>query len=103
MKYKVFSEYKIKNFSYDLYIPDLNLLIEYNGTRWHYDPRFYDAHYYDEFKERYVFEKWEADKYKEHIATAKGYEYLIIWQYDWMKLKNRRTFIEKILKERGFL
>ena len=31
----IFSDYKVENLSYDIYIKDINLLIEYDGYHWH--------------------------------------------------------------------
>lgn len=36
-----------KNYRYDFYIPSENLIIEYNGSYFHADPRIYEAEYYN--------------------------------------------------------
>lgn len=93
------SEFKIDKFPYDFLISDTNTIIEYYGTRWHFDPRFYDADHYDKFTRQYAHQKWEKDNKKELLAKSKGYDIVIIWQYDWQIASNKRIFLEKLLKQ----
>jgi hypothetical protein len=43
MGYDVEDEFLFKGRPYDVYVREKNLLIEFNGTYWHRDPRFYTA------------------------------------------------------------
>jgi hypothetical protein len=70
--------------SYDFYIPQENLLIEFNGEQ-HYKNR-----YYQEFKKRGSLEDQQyRDSLKKDYALANGYKFLVI-RYD--------EDIEKVLK-----
>lgn len=73
-----------KRFYYD--IAYNNMLIEYNGTFWHQDPRFYSAD--NEYKTgRIAKDKWESDARKAYVANFHGYELMIVWEADFIKDK----------------
>lgn len=71
-----------RKLSYDFYIPDYNLLIEFQGT-------YHDGKAPRQTEERLIIQK-EHDKRKREYAEKNGYDLLEIWYYDY---KN----IEKIL------
>jgi hypothetical protein len=66
--FKTELEYKINEFKYDIFVPSINLLIEYNGTHWH------STH---KVKER--------DLRKGEEASDLGYGFLPITESSWMK------------------
>ena len=86
MKFTVRSEFEIEDRSFDILVHELNLIIEFNGTRWHYDPRFYAADHYDVCKNRHVQTKWDADLAKLKVAHNAGYGVCVIWQHDWNRV-----------------
>lgn len=53
------NHFYLSNKEYDIYIPELNLLIEYNGLYWHKN-------------------KKENDTLKKDLAKQKGYDFLVI-------------------------
>jgi hypothetical protein len=60
LNYDVISEFKLGKYSYDLYIKDISLIIEFHGTYWHLDPKIY--------KEEDIFTKLRKKKeYKEYV------------------------------------
>jgi len=75
---------------YDVYINNFNIIIEFNGTYWHRDPRFY--------KEDLICRNiWEKDKNKIDIAKKNGYNVIVVWQYDWEKSEDQEKYLmEKI-------
>jgi len=93
MGYMVKDEYRIDGRPYDFYIESLNLIIEFNGTYWHRDPRFYTD---DVFKGKSI---WERDRLKMETAKNKGFKTLVIWQYDWEITKDREQFIKEKIYE----
>lgn len=101
--YEVHNEFLINGLPFDIYIHDLNLVLEFQGTRWHFDPRIYDSNYYDKFTKQFAHEKWEKDRKKKEMAEKAGYTLHAIWQNDWAKLSNKRIFIEKLIKTSGSL
>ena len=81
---------------FDIYIPEYNLLIEYNGDYWHCNPKKYDSTYFNEKKSKTAKELWEYDTNKLHLATKHGYTCEVIWESDYKKDKN---IILNILKK----
>lgn len=97
--YGVRNEFEVDGLPYDMFIKELNLVIEYNGNRWHYNKNVYPPDFYDKVKKRYAWEKWEKDKKKIELAEKNGYNIEVIWEYDWKRLSNRTRFLEKIVSK----
>lgn len=70
-------------FYYDMFIN--NIIIEYNGTYWHADPRKYKAT--DMIKNKTAEECWMKDKFKQNLANKNGYIIFYIWESDYVKNK----------------
>ena len=85
--------------SYDIFVMELNLIIEYNGDRWHYNKNVYPADFYDKVKNRYAWEKWEKDEKKMELARENGYNVEVIWESDWKKLSDRTRFLQKLVSK----
>lgn len=98
LNYNVINEYIIFGRPYDIYIPNLNLIIEFNGTYWHLDPRKYDINFYDKSKGRYAYQTWEIDKKKLDIAIDFGYNIVTVWQADFESTNNKLEFIKEIIQ-----
>jgi hypothetical protein len=78
-----YSVYKIpRMFFYDFYIPDLNILIEYNGVRFH-DDIDYDSTIGVK-KDDLTKLEYNKDFYKKWLAESRGYTVLILrsWKID---------------------
>lgn len=87
LNYDVISELKLGKYSYDLYIKDISLIIEFHGTYWHLDPKIYkEEMYYDKSKDRYAKDQWDKDDIRKCYALANGYKYQVIWQAEWESL-----------------
>lgn len=82
---------------FDIYIPKLNLIIEYNGDYWHCNPKKYDSNYFNHKKNKTAKEIWEYDRNKIYLASKYHYNFEIIWESDYKK--NKITIIEKILRK----
>jgi hypothetical protein len=54
---EVIPNFKIKSKTFDLYIPTLKLLIEYNGDYWHCNPNKYNSDYFN-VKKKYVCKRY---------------------------------------------
>ena len=48
----------------DIYVPKLNLIIEYFGDYWHCNPKKYNENYFNQKKNKYAKEIWEYDSNK---------------------------------------
>lgn len=62
-------------------------LIEFYGTYWHADPRFYEESTYH-YQRRMTFGKIRSrDQAKRTFALNNEYSVFVIWEYDWSKNK----------------
>jgi len=62
-------------------------LIEFYGTYWHADPRFYKESTYH-YQRRMTFSKIRSrDQAKRTFALNNEYSVFVIWEYDWLKNK----------------
>jgi hypothetical protein len=77
---EVLDEHKVNNLKYDIFIPSSNLLIEYNGLKWHS---------LDGSKLR------DFNKYKNAISN--GYSYVMIFEDEWL---DNRLKIENLLRNK---
>jgi polyhydroxyalkanoate synthesis regulator phasin len=90
---------------YDFSVPELKIIIEYHGERYHPNPERLSKKDWDNWK-CYILnnknnfktvvltadEKYELDQQKKNTAIESGYDYLEIWSYDnkeynWNKIK----------------
>lgn len=93
-KYLVKPNHIIESKIFDIYIPELNLLIEYNGDYWHSNPKIYDENYFNKKKNKTAKEIWLYDKNKLDLSKKYGYNCEVIWESDYKKNKN---IIKKII------
>ena len=97
--YKAEHSYKINRKIYDIYIPQLNMLIEFNGDYWHCNPKKYDKDYFNGRKKMFAKEIWKKDNEKKLLAKEKGFNFLVIWEADYKKRKS--IIIRKIIQKNG--
>lgn len=87
--YTVKEEFFVNGRPYDVFVKEKNLLIEFNGTFWHRDPRFYPT--------SDVCQKvWDNDRIKMETAKQNGYDVAVVWQYDWEHVGDKNKFLETI-------
>lgn len=68
-------------------------LIEYNGDYWHCNPKKYGPEFFHKNLKMKAKNKWKKDREKISFAENKGYEVLVIWEWDFNK--NRKETIQK--------
>lgn len=88
--------YRVDSKIFDIYIPNLNLLVEYNGDYWHCNPEKYSENYFNHKKNMYAKEIWEYDKNKLHLAEKNNYNCVVIWEKDY---KKNPEIINEIIKK----
>jgi len=98
MGHFVINEFLIKGKPYDIFIKNKNLIIEFNGTYWHCDPRKYEGNYYHKQQKMMAKELWVRDKEKIELSNNSGYTTKIIWQIDWESCKNKREYLINYIK-----
>jgi hypothetical protein len=98
----IYDKEKKYRYYYDFYIKSLNLIIEYNGEKFHPNYSKYDIDYLKStFKHPYakdfnVESLIEKDKEKIEFAIRNGYDIHIIWSSDDFKIEK----IKKIIKNK---
>lgn len=80
----------------DIYLPDIRKAIEYNGTYWHADPRFYNEN--DIVTRKHIPAKdiWNNDKEKQSLCESYNIQLLTIWEYDYT---HNKDYIFQQIKE----
>lgn len=98
--YTIFSDYgieKSKNkYKVDFLIKEINLIIEFNGTYWHCDPRFYKEDYFNKRKKLKAEQIWRYDSERKSFLEGLGYKVFVVWEHDY-KTNNEQTL--QILRE----
>lgn len=83
----------LENREIDIYLPDLKIGFEFDGTFWHADPRFYKPG--DLIKEQTAAQIWEKDEVKNKLAESIGIKLIRIKEYDWV---NNQEEIKEYIK-----
>lgn len=78
--YRYLPQKKIGRYTFDGYLPDLNILVRCQGDYFHCNPNYYDDKYYNKCRKKHAHEIWEDDARKNEVALEKGYHILEIWQ-----------------------
>jgi hypothetical protein len=86
----------VKPYICDIFIPDLNLIIEYYGDYWHCNPNKYDQDYYHKIKKKTAKEIWERDNIKIDLVKKNGYTLEVLWEYDF---NQNPKIINEIIKK----
>lgn len=83
----------------DIYLPDKKLAIEFDGTYWHADPRFFNENDEIDRKSATAKEIWEKDRIKERLCESIGIRLFRVKEYDWKTDTNTvKSEIKKIIK-----
>lgn len=77
---EVINEYDVNGLKYDIFVPSHNLLIEYNGLKWH----------------SYLKSK-DQDMNKHKLAIENGYNYLMVFEDEWIF---NRSKVESLIKNK---
>ena len=80
----------------DIYIPVLNLVIEFNGDYWHCNPEKYNSNYFHQVKQKTAQELWDYDRDKVDLIKEKGYNLEVVWE---SQLKKNPKLINQIIKK----
>jgi G:T-mismatch repair DNA endonuclease (very short patch repair protein) len=85
---KPISSYRVDSKICDIYIPSLNLIIEYFGDYWHCNPKKYESDFFNKKKNKFAWELWDYDKKKIDLIKSYGYNLEVVWEGD-LKLNNK--------------
>jgi len=96
----ILSDFPIKKesggYKLDILLQEINLVIEFNGTYWHCDPRFYEKDYYNKKKKLKAEQIWSYDNSRKTFLEGLGYKVVVVWEHDY-KTNNNQTL--QILRE----
>ena len=95
-QYTILSDFPIDRYKIDILFKELNLVVEFNGTYWHCDPRFYEKNYSNKKKRLYAENIWDYDYERKTFLENLGYKVIIVWEYDY---KNDYEQTLSLLKE----
>ena len=94
-------EYMIpnKNYKADGYCIDTNTIYEYHGDYWHGNPKIYKEEDMNPTNGKTFGELYKNTLQKEKLIQELGYNLVVIWEYDWLKLNiSIRTLQRKFRK-----
>lgn len=96
---RVIPRFVISNSSYiyDMFIPSLNLIIEYNGDYWHCNPIKYKKEFIHPTSKLTSEDIWKRDLIKKQNALKNNYNFIIIWETEYKK--DGYKLIDRILDE----
>ena len=88
-------EFKIGRYKIDGYCAESNTCYEFNGTMWHADPRFYDPDLKHPIQKKLTNkEVYDKTIKREEYIKSKGYNLIVIWEYDYdQEIKIKTTKI----------
>lgn len=99
MGYGVKMGIRISNKLYDIFVPEKNLIIEFNGDYWHMNPNKYSSDIYNKACGMTAAEIWKRDENKNNIAIQHGYFLHCVWEDDYKKSKNKLQFLKEIISK----
>lgn len=101
LKYKPIGSYNVGKYICDIYIKELNLIIEFNGDYWHCNPKKYDENFFHPHKKKTAKEIWEEDKIRVDNIREYGYNLIVIWECDFEKPNYVKNIIKKYVKNKS--
>lgn len=99
--YKTQLGFRIKDgvWLYDIFVPEKNLIIEYNGDYWHCNPLKYSADYFNKSANKTAKEIWDKDETKKIDAINNGFKYCRIWENDYKNNDNKTEMLISLLNK----
>lgn len=68
----------------DVYLPELKLAFEFNGDKFHCNPKFYSSTDVSEITHEIASNVWKKDARKAELCKQKGILLFIVWEDDWI-------------------
>lgn len=86
--FEVIQQYKIKGLinPVDIFLPEHDIIVEFNGDYWHCNPRKYNPYFWNSPKQKYAYELWNKDIEKLLSLNNKGYSVIILWENTYKSL-----------------
>lgn len=101
-EYGIYDRQNLKYFKYDFTIPELKIIVEFNGDSWHGNPKIYSKndkpHPID--KEITAIELWKYDEIKKQAAESRGFKLIYVWEDDYINnFENMYTILKEKINE----
>ncbi len=68
----------------DIFLPEYNIGVEFQGDYWHMNPNIYEAQDFNKRTHRTAQQQWNRDQTKLEKCKDKGITLIIIWESDWL-------------------
>lgn len=90
----------VGRYRYDFFIPEKNLLIEFNGDYWHCYPPLFESTYFHPHKRKSAQEIWDYDRSKIQHAKDHGFDIVLVWEHELADLSSDEleSLIDEIVK-----
>jgi hypothetical protein len=97
-------EYKIPNTLYkaDGYCKETNTIYEFHGDIWHGNPKIFNPNDINLVSKKTYGELYKRTQVKKEKILELGYNYIEIWEQDWVKAIKAVTKIQKIWKKKNY-
>ena len=95
-------EYSIPNSRYfaDGYSDSKNLILEYHGDFWHGNPKVFNQEEMNTATKTTFGELYQKTIEKQRFCEESGYEYLSIWESEWIRGKSSVIKLQRKIKEK---
>ncbi len=93
-------EYEVEGYKIDGYCKSTNTLYEFHGDFWHGNPQIYNKDKINTKNGKTFGELYQTTLKKEHRIKELGYNLVIMWESEWMKInKSIKTLQKKIKRQ----
>jgi hypothetical protein len=97
-------EYTIPTTKYkaDGYCEETNTIYEYHGSYWHGDPNIYNENEINKVNKKTFGELYANTQKKEQIIKDIGYNLVVMWENNWIKINISISILQNKFKEKYF-
>lgn len=88
-------EYKIGKYKMDGFCKETNTTFEFNGDFWHGNPKKYNQEDMNIVCKKSFEDLYKNTLKKKELVKTKGYNYIEIWEMDWLRYKKLLKSIRK--------
>lgn len=95
--YNVVTQLSVPHYYCDIYVPELNLIVEVNGNYWHANPKYFASNDVIGHKRMTASQVWERDAKKVEDLRRLGYNVVTVWESD-IKSMTSSQLVEDIVR-----
>ena len=92
-------EYEVEGYKIDGYCKSTNTLYEFHGDFWHGNPRIYNKDKINTKNGKTFGELYQTTLKKEHRIRELGYNLVVMWERDWVKINKSIKTLQKKIKD----